>query len=57
MRGWLAELALFLLAWTLFAAACSAALSLAWPALAAGLRRLAPARLEHLARARQRALL
>jgi Zn-dependent protease with chaperone function len=42
VSGWLAELALILLAWGVFAAATSAALSLGWPALAAALRRLEP---------------
>ena len=41
MRGWLAELALILLAGAVFAAATSVAFSAAWPALAAWLRRLA----------------
>ena len=42
MRGWLAELALILIAAGLFAAATSLVLSAIWPALAALLRRLAP---------------
>src|SRR5262249_51971334 len=42
MSGWLAELALILLAWGLFAVISSAALSLGWPALRAVFRRCAP---------------
>jgi Zn-dependent protease with chaperone function len=42
VSGWLAELALILLAWGVFASAASAALSLGWPALAAALPRLEP---------------
>jgi Zn-dependent protease with chaperone function len=43
MSGWLAAIALIALAWGLLAASASAALSLSWPALARGLRRLPPA--------------
>jgi Zn-dependent protease with chaperone function len=43
VSGWLAGLALILLAWGVFAAATSAAISLAWPALARRLRRFPPA--------------
>ena len=43
MRGWLAELSLILLAGGLYAALTSTAVSLAWPALVAWLRRLEPA--------------
>jgi Zn-dependent protease with chaperone function len=43
VSSWLAELALILLAWGVFAATASTALSLAWPALSSRLRRLPPA--------------
>src|SRR5688500_1697393 len=43
MSDGLAELALILLAWAIFAAAVAASFALAWPRLARRLRRLAPA--------------
>jgi Zn-dependent protease with chaperone function len=43
VRGWVAELALILLAGGVFASATAAALSLSWPLLLRALRRLAPA--------------